>query len=216
MLLRPTNANTNRIAPMARFGKPYVVGYGSGHPPTGRAGLEGKAVSKYGIIFFQVPSITELIVLSIAMGTLCGIIAFSRGRLALAWFFLGFLFSFFALILILALPSPKRAQNRPFRARMKVEPPKICAHCGASNSQAFRSCAKCGEPFKKGTITVEVHHFKVWNNRLGDWEISPSKRTAKAIAEANGVVIQGTMEMVSESALDSHGRYFPIGDNNVD
>ena len=64
---------------------------------------------------------------------------------------------------------------------------------------------------------VEVHHFKVWNNRLGDWETSQSKRTAKAIAEANGVVIQGTMETVPESALDSHGRYFAIGeDNHVD
>ena len=61
---------------------------------------------------------------------------------------------------------------------------------------------------------VEVHHFKVWNNRLGDWEIPPSKRTAKAIAEANGVIIQGTIEMVSESDLDSHGRYFPTGDDN--
>lgn len=61
---------------------------------------------------------------------------------------------------------------------------------------------------------VEVYHFKVWNNRLGDWETPPSKQTAKAIAEANGVIIQGTMEMVPETALDSHGRYFPIGDEN--
>jgi hypothetical protein len=63
---------------------------------------------------------------------------------------------------------------------------------------------------------ADVHHFKVWNNRLGDWESSQSKRTAKAIAEANGVVIQGTMETVPETALDSHGRYFPkSGDNDV-
>jgi len=171
-------------------------------------------VNKYGIVFFQVPTVSELIVFSIAMGILCGIIAFSRGRLALAWFCLGFLFSIFALVLLLVLPSPKRAQNRPFRTRMKVERPKICPHCGASNSQAFRSCAKCGEPFKKGIIMVEVHHFKAWNNRLGDWEIPASKRTAKAIAEANGVIIQGTMEMVSESALDSHGRFFPMDDDN--
>jgi hypothetical protein len=176
--------------------------------------VEGKAVNKYGIVFFQVPSVTELIAFSIAMGILCGIIAFSRGRLTLAWFSLGFLFSFFALILLLALPSPKRVQNRSFRTRMKVEPPKICPHCGASNPQAFRTCVKCGEPFKKGTRKVEIHQFKVWNNRLGDWEIPLSKRTAKAIAEANGVIIQDTMEMVSESALDSHGRYFPIDDDN--
>jgi hypothetical protein len=175
--------------------------------------LKKEAVNN-GIVFFQGPWVTELIVFSIAMGIVCGIIAFSSGRVALAWFCLGFLFSIFALILILALPSPKRAHNRPFRTRMKVERPKICPHCGASNSQAFLSCTKCGEPFKRGVAMVEVYHFKVWNNRLGDWETPPSKQTAKAIAEANGVIIQGTMEMVPETALDSHGRYFPIGDEN--
>ena len=63
---------------------------------------------------------------------------------------------------------------------------------------------------------VEVHHYKVWNNRLGDWESSQSKRTSNAIAEANGLIIPGTMERVYESELDSHGRYFPkVGDNDV-
>jgi hypothetical protein len=171
-------------------------------------------VNKYGVVFFEFPWVTELIAFSIAMGILCAIIAFSRGRLALAWFCLGFLFSFIALVLVLALPSPNRSQIRSSRTRIKVEPPKICPHCGASNSQAFPSCIKCGEPFKKGMKLVTVHHFKVWNNRLGDWEVAPSKQMAKAIAEANGVVIPGTMEMVSETALDSHGRYFPIGDDN--
>ena len=62
---------------------------------------------------------------------------------------------------------------------------------------------------------VEVHDFKVWNNRLGDWDSSQSKRTAKAIAEANGLIIPGTMESVYESELDSHGRYFSkTGDND--
>ena len=58
---------------------------------------------------------------------------------------------------------------------------------------------------------VEVHHFKVWNITKGDWEIPPSKRTAEAIAEAKGVIIPETMEMVYQAMLDSQGRYFPPG-----
>ena len=179
-----------------------------------RAGAEGEAVNNYGVLFFQVPSVTEVIVFSIAMGMLCGIIALSRGRLLLAWFFLGFFFSFFALLLVVALPSTKPGQTRSLRTRIKVEPPKICPRCGAPNSQAFRFCVKCGEPFSKGLIMVQVHRFKVWNNRLGDWEIPPAKRTVKDIAEANGVIIPDTMEMVSDSALDSDGRYFPKRDGD--
>ena len=171
-------------------------------------------MNEYVIAFFQLPSVTEFVIFSIAMGILCAIIAFSRGRLATAWFFLGFLLSFFALVLVLVLPSASHLQKRSLRTRMKVERPKICQHCGASNSQAFRFCAKCGEPFRKGLMMVQVHHFKVWNNRLGDWEIPPSKRTAKDIVEENGVIIPDTMEMVSDSALDSHGRYFPMHDGD--
>lgn len=173
-------------------------------------------MNKYGLGFFQVPLITEIFAFSIAIGILCAIIASSRGRLPVAWLCLGCVFNIFALVLVLALPSLKRAKHPPLRGKMKVERPKICLYCGASNSQAFPYCAQCGEPFDRSAVMVEVHHFKVWNNRLGDWESSQSKRTAKAIAEANGVVIQGTMEKVPESALDSHGRYFPkSGDDNV-
>ena len=171
-------------------------------------------MNEYGFGFFQVPLFTEVFAFSIAIGILCAITGSSRGRLPLAWFCLGCVFNVFALVLVLALPSLKRAKHPPLRGKMKVERPKICLYCGASNSQAFRSCAQCGEPFNRSAVMVEVHHFKVWNNRLGDWESSQSKRTANAIAEANGLISPGTMERVYESELDSHGRYFPKGDDN--
>ena len=173
-------------------------------------------MNKYGLEFFQVPLFTEIFAFSIAIGILCAIIASSRGRLPVAWLCLGCVFNVFALVLVLALPSLKRAKHPPLRGKIKVEGPKICPYCGASNSQAFPYCVQCGEPFNRSAVMVEVHHFKVWNNRLGDWESSHSKRTSNAIAEANGLIIPGTMERVYESELDSHGRYFPkVGDNDV-
>lgn len=173
-------------------------------------------MSKYGFGFFPVPFVTEVLAFSIAIGILCAIIASSRGRLPLAWFCFGCVLNIFALVLVLSLPSLKRAKSAPLRGMIKVERPKICLYCGASNSQAFRYCVQCAEPFNRSAVLVEVHDFKVWNNRLGDWDSSQSKRTAKAIAEANGLIIPGTMERVYESELDSHGRYFPKnGDNDL-
>ena len=142
--------------------------------------------------FFEIPSVTEAIVFSIATGILCSIIAFSRGRLGLVWFFLGLLFNIFALILVIALPSLKRLR----RGKIKLEPPKICPHCRAPNSRAFRFCIRCGKPFRKGLTTVAVHHFQIWNNRIGDWEIPQEKRTADDIAALNGVIIPDSMETV--------------------
>jgi hypothetical protein len=61
------------------------------------------------------------------------------------------------------------------------------------------------------TRLVEVHHFKVRNPNSGDWEIPPSKRTAYAIAQLGGIVIEDTMESVTSTSLDPEGRYFPPG-----
>ena len=164
---------------------------------------------EFGSAIFEIPALSQIVVFSFAIGIPCGIIAFSRGRLPIAWFCLGCLFNVFALVLVLALPSLQRAKSPPLRGMIKVEPPKVCLYCGGYNSQAFRYCVQCGEPFNRSAVIVEVHHFKVWNNRLGDWEIPDMKRTAKAIGDVNGVIIEGTMERVFESDLDSHGRIFP-------
>lgn len=157
---------------------------------------------------FEIPSVSAAIGFSVAVGILCSIIAFYRGRLGLVWFFLGLLFSIFALIMVIALPSLKHGGKRA-SGRIKLEPPKICPHCRASNSRAFRFCIQCGRPFRKGLVTVAVYHFKIWNNRIGDWETPHAKRTAEDVAALNGLIIPDTMEMISDSELDSHGRYFP-------
>ena len=58
---------------------------------------------------------------------------------------------------------------------------------------------------------VEVHHFKIRNNTKGDWEILPSKRTAKSISELQDLVIPETAEEVDPTLIDGQGRYFPAG-----
>ena len=68
---------------------------------------------------------------------------------------------------------------------------------------------------------VQVHHFKVWNINMGDWDIPPSKRTAESIAELKGQIILEYAEEVNTAELDDQGRYFPHGgaiqvDNPVD
>jgi hypothetical protein len=56
---------------------------------------------------------------------------------------------------------------------------------------------------------IEVHHFRIWNKQLGEWETPPSKRTAEAVAELGGEIIPDTTQMVFRVMLDSEGRYFP-------
>lgn len=51
----------------------------------------------------------EALFIWIAFGVLCAVLAPSRGRSAIAWFFLGAIFSAFALIALLALPGRKAA-----------------------------------------------------------------------------------------------------------
>jgi hypothetical protein len=59
---------------------------------------------------------------------------------------------------------------------------------------------------------IEVHHFKVWNINMGDWQIPLSKRTAESIDELKGQIIWDTAEEVEFAELDDQGRYFPARD----
>jgi hypothetical protein len=58
---------------------------------------------------------------------------------------------------------------------------------------------------------VKVHHFKIWNQSKGDWEIPPSKRTSRSIIELNGTILPGSAEEIDPDQLDSQGRFFPPG-----
>ena len=55
----------------------------------------------------------------------------------------------------------------------------------------------------------QVHQFKVWNIYKDEWVVQPSKRTAERIAEIGGIIVPGTVEMVSETLLDAEGSYVP-------
>jgi len=56
----------------------------------------------------------QLIIMGV-FGAICAAIAVSRGRSAVGWFFLGFLFSLLGLILVLVLPDLKVQQEREYR-----------------------------------------------------------------------------------------------------
>jgi hypothetical protein len=53
----------------------------------------------------------EFIVIWLAMGIITAVAANARGRSGLAWFFLGCLFSFFALLAVLVMPRVERQQQ---------------------------------------------------------------------------------------------------------
>jgi hypothetical protein len=55
----------------------------------------------------------------------------------------------------------------------------------------------------------EVHHYKVLDPATGEWIIPPLKCTAERIAQMNGKIINGTMNVVSRSSLDNNGCYDP-------
>ena len=55
----------------------------------------------------------------------------------------------------------------------------------------------------------EVHHYKVLDPATGEWIIPPLKCTVEHIAQLNGKIINGTMNVVSRSSLDKDGCYDP-------
>ena len=63
-------------------------------------------------------------------GTICAILAHGRGRSAVGWFFLGFFFGCFALVLLLVLPDLRlqeekeralRRENRLLREQLRKD-----------------------------------------------------------------------------------------------
>jgi hypothetical protein len=62
--------------------------------------------------------IVQLIIMAI-FGTICAVIAQSRGRSAVGWFFVGFFFSCLGLILLLVIPDLKVQEEE--RQRMALE-----------------------------------------------------------------------------------------------
>ena len=51
-------------------------------------------------------------VIALIMGTVCAIVANSKGRSAVGWFFIGFLFGLIALIIVAVMPNLKEQQSK--------------------------------------------------------------------------------------------------------
>lgn len=77
----------------------------------------------------------EVFVFWFAIAFLCGLIAIAKNR-SVGWFFLGLLFSVFALVLLLALPAlgarARRERTCPECAEAVLVEARRCKHCGAS------------------------------------------------------------------------------------
>jgi transcriptional regulator with XRE-family HTH domain len=56
---------------------------------------------------------------------------------------------------------------------------------------------------------VEVFSFHVYDGRIGDSHVSPTKRTLEDIRISDLEHIEGTGEMVDRADLDDRGRYRP-------
>lgn len=78
----------------------------------------------------------EILVLALAFGVACAVIANNKGRSAFGWFVLGCLFSLLALIVIACL-KPAEPEKLP-------EDQRLCPHCGKPIFKAADACCHCG------------------------------------------------------------------------
>lgn len=87
-----------------------------------------------------------LIGLWITMAVICAIIASSRGRSPVGWFFIGFLLSFFGIILVAVLPSKKPAEVIAGAETATNETHTRCPDCRELVRLDARKCKHCGTP----------------------------------------------------------------------
>jgi hypothetical protein len=94
-----------------------------------------------------------IVIFWILLGACCAIIAPARGRSAIGWLVLGILFSVFALIVLLALPSRKTAADipRPYAADEKT-----CPQCAEQVKRAARVCRFCGYKFPPESAPMRI------------------------------------------------------------
>ena len=90
----------------------------------------------------------EILVLALAFGVACAVIANNKGRSAFGWFILGCLFSLLALIVIACL-KPAEPEKLPDDQRP-------CPHCGKPVFKIADTCCHCGK-----TIPAENSGTKI-------------------------------------------------------
>lgn len=104
----------------------------------------------------------EILVLALAFGVACAVIANNKGRSAFGWFILGCLFSLLALIVIACLsPLEPQKDNRvpcPNCGKMLEQHLKRCPHCkqmvdlSAPENSGTKICPFCAETIKKDAV----------------------------------------------------------------
>lgn len=83
---------------------------------------------------------------AIVFAVVSAIVANTKGRNPIAWFFLGFLFGIFALIVIFVLPKIEVAKTLAEVAKEKNEF-KTCPDCAEVIAKMARVCKHCGKRF---------------------------------------------------------------------
>ncbi len=86
-------------------------------------------------------SFLELLVL-LAFGAVCAMIANSRGRSGVIWFFIGFIFSCFGLIVLLVLPNLEEEEQKEVRIHQRHRRLQEELRQERMKNQAFRGHAK--------------------------------------------------------------------------
>lgn len=86
-------------------------------------------------------SILELFIL-LAFGAVCAMIANSRGRSGLIWFFLGFIFNCLALVILLVLPNLDEEEQKEVRIQQRHRRLQEELRQERMKNQAFRGHAK--------------------------------------------------------------------------
>lgn len=84
----------------------------------------------------------EFVLLWIVIAVITSIIAVAKGRSFIGWFLIGFLFSLFALVLVIVLPS-----NWKSRPRRRGQKTKTCPDCAEEILEAANVCKHCGLRF---------------------------------------------------------------------
>jgi hypothetical protein len=94
----------------------------------------------------------------VSFGILTAIVAGIKGRSVIGWFLLGFLFSFFALIVLLVLPKAASVANQT----------KTCSDCTEVIPLMARVCKHCGKRYDNEVDRIEarINEVKQQNSEL--------------------------------------------------
>lgn len=87
----------------------------------------------------------EFFFIWLIIAIICGVVASSKGRSGIGWFLLGFLFSFFALILVALLPSLK---GKPGEEVVSPGTHGKCPDCAEVVRLEAKVCKHCGKRFE--------------------------------------------------------------------